>query len=163
MAVTSCLTSEKKGKEERTHSICRDGLRRARGLSGARWLLCYDLNPMLSDFAPILVFLAVCVAFGAGVQALAAWLGPRRPSAAKDLPYECGIVPVESARRRFSVSFYVTAMLFIIFDVESIFLLPWATIVRQLKIFGVVEMGIFIGALLIGLVYVWAKGALRWD
>jgi NADH-quinone oxidoreductase subunit A len=118
---------------------------------------------MLSDFAPILVFLAVCVAFGAGVQALASWLGPRRPSAAKDLPYECGIVPVESARRRFSVSFYVTAMLFIIFDVESIFLLPWATIVRQLKIFGIVEMGVFIGALLIGLVYVWAKGALRWD
>jgi NADH-quinone oxidoreductase subunit A len=118
---------------------------------------------MLSDFAPILVFLAVCVAFGAGVQALSSWLGPRRPSPAKDLPYECGIVPVETARRRFSVSFYVTAMLFIIFDVESIFLLPWATVVRQLKIFGIVEMGIFIATLLIGLVYVWAKGALRWD
>jgi NADH-quinone oxidoreductase subunit A len=118
---------------------------------------------MLSDFAPILVFLAVCVAFGAGVQALSSWLGPRQPSPAKDLPYECGIVPVETARRRFSVSFYVTAMLFIIFDVESIFLLPWATIVRQLKIFGIVEMGIFIATLLIGLIYVWAKGALRWD
>jgi NADH-quinone oxidoreductase subunit A len=118
---------------------------------------------MLSDFAPILVFLAVCVAFGSGVQALSAWLGPRRPNAAKDLPYECGIVPVETARRRFSVSFYVTAMLFIIFDVESIFLLPWATIVRQLKIFGIVEMGIFIATLLIGLIYIWAKGALRWD
>jgi NADH-quinone oxidoreductase subunit A len=61
------------------------------------------------------------------------------------------------------VSFYVTAMLFIIFDVESIFLLPWATIVRQLKIFGIVEMGIFIATLLIALIYVWAKGALRWD
>jgi NADH-quinone oxidoreductase subunit A len=118
---------------------------------------------MLSDFAPVLVFLAVCVAFGAGVQALSSWLGPRLPNPAKDLPYECGIVPVESARRRFSVSFYVTAMLFIIFDVESIFLLPWATIVRQLKIFGIVEMGIFIATLLIGLVYVWRKGALRWD
>ncbi|MDQ6856871.1 MAG: NADH-quinone oxidoreductase subunit A [Candidatus Dormibacteraeota bacterium] len=118
---------------------------------------------MLSDFAPILVFLAVCVAFGAGVQALSAWLGPRRSNPAKDLPYECGIVPVETARRRFSVSFYVTAMLFIIFDVESIFLLPWATIVRQLKIFGIVEMGIFIATLLIGLIYIWRKGALRWD
>ncbi|HEY8756488.1 MAG TPA: NADH-quinone oxidoreductase subunit A [Candidatus Dormibacteraeota bacterium] len=118
---------------------------------------------MLSDFAPILVFLAVCVAFGAGVQALSSWLGPRRSNPAKDLPYECGIVPVETARRRFSVSFYVTAMLFIIFDVESIFLLPWATIVRQLKIFGIVEMGIFIATLLIGLVYIWRKGALRWD
>jgi NADH-quinone oxidoreductase subunit A len=118
---------------------------------------------MLSDFAPILVFLAVCVAFGVGVQALSSWLGPRRSNPAKDLPYECGIVPVETARRRFSVSFYVTAMLFIIFDVESIFLLPWATIVRQLKIFGIVEMGIFIATLLIGLVYIWRKGALRWD
>jgi NADH-quinone oxidoreductase subunit A len=118
---------------------------------------------MLSDFAPILVFLAVCVAFGAGVQALSSWLGPRRSNPAKELPYECGIVPVETARRRFSVSFYVTAMLFIIFDVESIFLLPWATIVRQLKIFGIVEMGIFIATLLIGLVYIWRKGALRWD
>ncbi|MHB8719635.1 MAG: NADH-quinone oxidoreductase subunit A [Candidatus Dormibacteria bacterium] len=118
---------------------------------------------MLSDYAPILVFLAVCIAFGAGVQALASWLGPRQPSAAKELPYESGIVPVQSARRRFSVSFYVTAMLFIIFDVESIFLLPWATIVRQLRVFGIVEMGIFIGTLLVGLVYVWRKGALRWD
>ena len=118
---------------------------------------------MLSDYAPILVFLGVCVAFGAGAQALSHVLGPRRPSAAKDLPYESGIVPRESARRRFSVSFYVTAMLFIIFDVESIFLFPWATIVRQLKVFGIVEMGVFILTLLVGLVYVWRKGALRWD
>ena len=118
---------------------------------------------MLSDYAPILVFLGVCVAFGVGAQLLSQVLGPRRPSPAKDLPYESGIVPRESARRRFSVSFYVTAMLFIIFDVESIFLFPWATIVRQLKVFGIVEMGIFIVTLLVGLVYVWRKGALRWD
>ena len=118
---------------------------------------------MLGDYAPILVFLGVCVLFGAGVPLLSAALGPRQPSAAKELPYESGIVPVESARRRFSVSFYVTAMLFIIFDVESIFLFPWATIVRQLKVFGIVEMGIFIATLLIGLVYIWRKGALRWD
>jgi len=118
---------------------------------------------MLSDYAPILVFLGICVAFAAGVPALSALLGPRRPSPAKELPYESGIVPRESARRRFSVSFYVTAMLFIIFDVESIFLFPWATIVRQLKVFGIVEMGIFILTLLVGLAYVWRKGALRWD
>ena len=65
--------------------------------------------------------------------------------------------------RRFSVSFYVTAMLFIVFDVESIFLFPWATIVRQLHLYGVVEMGIFVLTLLVGLVYVWRKGALRWE
>jgi NADH-quinone oxidoreductase subunit A len=118
---------------------------------------------MLSDYAPLLVFLGVCILFGAGVPLLSAALGPRLPSPEKDLPYESGIVPVESARRRFSVSFYVTAMLFIVFDVESIFLFPWATIVRQLKVYGIVEMGIFILTLLIGLIYIWAKGALRWD
>ena|SRR5487761_1127113 len=118
---------------------------------------------MLSDYAPILVFLGISVLFGAGIPLLSSILGPRRPSIDKELPYESGIVPVESARRRFSVSFYVTAMLFIIFDVESIFLFPWATIVRQLKVYGIVEMGIFILALLLGLVYIWAKGALTWE
>jgi NADH-quinone oxidoreductase subunit A len=118
---------------------------------------------ILSDYAPILVFLGICILFGAGVPLLSSVLGPRRPSPEKELPYESGIVPSVSARRRFSVSFYVTAMLFIVFDVESIFLFPWATIVRQLRVFGVVEMGIFILTLLLGLVYIWAKGALRWD
>jgi NADH-quinone oxidoreductase subunit A len=118
---------------------------------------------MLSDYAPILLFLGICGGFGALVLLLNSLLGPRKPSPQKELPYECGIMPVESARRRFSVSFYVTAMLFIIFDVESIFLFPWATIVRQLHVFGVVEMGIFIATLLIALLYVWRKGALKWD
>lgn len=119
---------------------------------------------MLSDYAPILVFLGICVGFGAVIQVINSLLGPRtRHSVEKELPYECGIMPTQSARRRFSVSFYVTAMLFIIFDVESIFLFPWATIVRQLKIFGLVEMGVFIATLLIALVYVWRKGALTWE
>ncbi len=118
---------------------------------------------MLSDYAPILVFLAICVAFGGGVQVLNSLVGPRKPSPEKELPYECGIMPVELARRRFSVSFYVTAMLFIIFDVELVFLFPWATVVRDLRIFGLVEIGIFILTLLVALTYVWRKGALRWD
>jgi len=118
---------------------------------------------MLSDYAPILVFLVVVLAFAVGAQAAASALGPRRPSRAKELPYESGIVPRESARRRFSVSFYVTAMLFIVFDVESIFLFPWATIVRELKVFGIIEIVIFIATLFVGLIYVWCKGALRWD
>src|SRR5487761_1539469 len=118
---------------------------------------------MLSDYAPILVFLGISVLFGAGIPLLSSILGPRRPSIDKELPYESGIVPVESARRRFSVSFYVTAMLFIIFDVESIFLFPWATIVRQLKMYGVIEMGLFIATLFLALLYVWRKGALKWD
>jgi NADH-quinone oxidoreductase subunit A len=118
---------------------------------------------MLSDYAPILLFLGICVAFAAGAQFLISAVGPRRPNPAKELPYESGIVPRQSARRRFSVSFYVTAMLFIIFDVEGIFLFPWATVVRQLKIFGVVEIGVFIFTLLIALLYVWRKGALEWE
>lgn len=118
---------------------------------------------MLSDYTPILVFLGFVLLFAIGVPSLSGALGPKKPSPAKDLPYESGIVPRESARRRFSVSFYVTAMLFIIFDVESIFLFPWATIVRQLKVFGIVEIGIFVATLLVGLLYVWRKGALRWD
>ena len=118
---------------------------------------------MLSGYAPILFFFGICAAFAVFAQLLNAVLGPKRPSPTKDLPYKSGMVPRESARRRFSVSFYVTAMLFIIFDVESIFLFPWATIVRELKVFGIVEMGIFIATLLVGLLYVWRKGALRWD
>ena len=118
---------------------------------------------MLAAYVPVLVFFAVCVGVAVLIPALSAWLGPRRPSPEKDLPYESGIVPVESARRRFSVSFYVTAMLFIIFDVESIFLFPWATIVRRLHAYGFWEMLIFILTLLVGLIYVWRKGALRWD
>ena len=105
---------------------------------------------MLSGYAPILFFFGICAAFAVFAQLLNAVLGPKRPSR-------------ETARRRFSVSFYVTAMLFIIFDVESIFLFPWATIVRELKVFGIVEMGIFIATLLVGLLYIWRKGALRWD
>ena len=119
---------------------------------------------MLSDYAPILVFLGICAAFGGVVQGLNLLVGPRsKHEVGKELPYECGIMPVQSARRRFSVSFYVTAMLFIIFDVESIFLFPYAVIVRQLKIFGLVEVGVFIGTLVVALAYVWRKGALRWE
>lgn len=119
---------------------------------------------MLADYAPVLVFFGICVAFGVGVQLLNLVVGPRsRHEVAKELPYECGIVPVQSARRRFSVSFYVTAMLFIIFDVESIFLFPYAVIVRELKIFGLVEIGVFVATLIVALLYVWRKGALRWE
>lgn len=118
---------------------------------------------MLSDYAPVLVFLGISIAFGGGALALSSLLGPSRPTPEKELPYESGIVPAQSAHRRFSVGFYVTAMLFIIFDVESIFLFPWATVVRQLRVFGLVEMGVFIATLLVALLYVWKKGALRWD
>ncbi|MGH7612341.1 MAG: NADH-quinone oxidoreductase subunit A [Candidatus Dormibacteria bacterium] len=119
---------------------------------------------MLFDYLPLLVFLIMVVAVGAVMTAGISLLGPRRPTAAKGLPYECGIVPAASARRRFSVSFYLTAMLFIIFDVEAIFLFPWAVLVKHtLHFFGFIEMAIFVALLGVALAYVWRKGALEWN
>lgn len=117
---------------------------------------------MLSDYFPLLIFLAAVVVFAIIALFLPAWLAGSRPTTAKELPYESGIVPRSSARRRFSVSFYVTAMLFIIFDVEAIFIYPWAVILKGLRWFGLAEMAVFVGILLIALIYVWKKGALEW-
>jgi NADH-quinone oxidoreductase subunit A len=89
-------------------------------------------------------------------------LGPRRPYNDKLTTYECGIDPVGSARERFSVKFYLVAMLFIVFDIEIVFLYPWAVILNSLGLFGLVEMFFFLGILLIGLLYVWKKGGLEW-
>jgi NADH-quinone oxidoreductase subunit A len=118
---------------------------------------------MVLDYFPLLVFFLIVFGLGAVLVLLPNLLAPKRPSAAKELPYECGIVPETGARRRFSVSFYLTAMLFIIFDVEAIFIYPWAVLLKQLKLFGLIEMAIFIGILFVGLVYAWGKGALEWE
>jgi NADH-quinone oxidoreductase subunit A len=119
---------------------------------------------MLFDYLPLLVFLVMVLLLGVGLTLAIPLLGPRHPTTAKGLPYECGIVPAETARRRFSVTFYLTAMLFIVFDVEAIFLFPWAVLVRStLHIFGLIEMTIFIALLAVALLYVWRKGALEWD
>jgi NADH-quinone oxidoreductase subunit A len=79
------------------------------------------------------------------------------------IPYECGMDPFGEARARFSIKFYLVAVLFIIFDIEAVFLYPWAVIFRELKIFGLMEMAVFIAILLVGFVYVWKKGALEWE
>lgn len=100
--------------------------------------------------------------FALATLLLSSVLGPRRPSKEKLSPYECGIDPVGSARERFSVKFYLVAMLFIIFDIEIVFLYPWAVILNSLKLFGLVEMIFFLGILLVGLLYVWKKGGLEW-
>ena len=117
---------------------------------------------MLNDYLPLLIFLAAIVVFGLIALFLPPWLAGSRPTAAKDLPYESGIVPRQGARRRFAIGFYLTAMLFIIFDVEAIFIYPWAVILKGLRWFGIAEMGIFVAILLVALVYVWRKGALDW-
>jgi len=95
-----------------------------------------------------------------GVQWL---LAPRRPDPAKLSPYECGAPVLGSAHSRMPVKFYVVAVLFLLFDIETIFLFPWAVLYRRLGLFGLVEMGIFLGVLALGLVYVWRKGALEWE
>jgi NADH-quinone oxidoreductase subunit A len=94
---------------------------------------------------------------------LSAILGRRKPTAEKLSPYECGINPVGSARERFSVKFYLIAMLFVIFDIEVVFLYPWAVAFKSLSLFGFIEMLIFLGILLICYFYLWKKGGLEWD
>jgi NADH-quinone oxidoreductase subunit A len=118
---------------------------------------------MPSEYVPLLVFFLAAVAFAVLAITASSILGPKSPSATKAQPYECGIVPAETARRRLPVGFYLTAMLFIVFDVEAIFVYPWAVILRELKVRGLIEMAVFVGALALTLGYVWRKGALEWE
>lgn len=117
---------------------------------------------MLLSYLPIVILILLATGFALATLFVSHMLGPRRPSAAKLAPYECGIDPVGSARERFSVKFYLVAMLFIIFDIEIVFLYPWAVILNGLRLFGLIEMVLFLGILLIGLLYVWKKGGLEW-
>lgn len=118
---------------------------------------------MPADFLPILVMIVVVVAFAAIALTLSGMTGPRRPTPAKLEPYESGMPPFGSARRRVSIKYFLTAVLFILFDIEIIFFYPWAVLFRKLQWFGLIEMGIFILILLVGYVYIWRKGGFDWD
>ncbi len=118
---------------------------------------------MLSDYIPILILGALAVITAVGMVVGSQFLGPNRPTPAKRSAYESGMVPLGDARERFSVKFYMIAILFIVFDLETIFLIPWGVSFRRLGVFGFVEMLIFIAILVVGLVYVWKKGALQWE
>jgi len=118
---------------------------------------------MLLEYLPILILVVLAAAFAVGSIVASAILGPRRPDPEKLSPYECGMEPVGTARERFSVKFYLVAMLFIIFDMEIVFLYPWAVVFQQLRLFGLVAMGSFLLVLLVGYFYVWKKGGLEWD
>ena len=118
---------------------------------------------MAGVYFPILVHFLIVVAIAAAMLGLSAWVGVKRPSREKLSPYECGIPPVGDARGRFSISFYLVAMLFILFDVEAVFLYPWAVVYKSLKWFGFVEMFLYIAILLAGYIYIWKKGALDWS
>ena len=114
-------------------------------------------------FIPILMMLIVATGFAVATLAASHFLGRRVNDPAKLSPYECGVTPVGTARERFHTRFYLVAMLFIVFDIETVFIYPWAVVFKQLAMFGLIEMGVFIAILLAGLVYVWGKGALEWD
>ena len=120
-------------------------------------------NSYTEVYFPVLVQALVAMALAAGILSVSFLLGKRVRNKVKDTPYESGIVPTGDARQRFSVKFYLVAMLFILFDIEAIFLYPWVVVFRELKMFGFVEMLVFVILILSGFFYIWKKGALDWS
>ena len=122
---------------------------------------------MLESYFPVLLFLAIGAAVGIGgivaSGVLARLSGAQNPDSEKLSPYECGFEAFENARMQFDVRYYLVAILFIVFDLEIAFVFPWALVFRELGVFGLVEMGVFLALLVIGFVYVWKKGALEWE
>ena len=118
---------------------------------------------MLDSYVPLLLFVLIVLGLIGALVTLSFILGPSKLHKRKLAPYESGIIPDTPAVRRLSVRFYLTAMLFIIFDVEAVFFYPWAVLLRQLKWFGVIEMMVFIGILLVALAHIWKKGGLEWE
>jgi len=117
----------------------------------------------MSQYLPVIILLLLAVVFGAISLVMSHLLAPKRPSAAKDAPYECGIVPSREPPERFPVSFYIVAMLFIMFDIEIIFLYPYAVANKALGLFGLVEIILFIVTVFTAYAYVWRRGGLDWD
>ncbi len=123
---------------------------------------------MLTDYVPIAILFVLATALGFLIVGMGYLFGPRRPTQRKSMPYESGMKPIGPGTRRVPVRFYLVAVLFILFDIEMVFFLPWAVALKQfvnnaLGIFALIEMGIFIVILLVGYVYAWKKGALEWE
>jgi NADH-quinone oxidoreductase subunit A len=116
-----------------------------------------------NPYFPVLVLLVIALAMSVGFVLLSQALGPKRYDRIKYSVYECGVDPLTPAEVRVSVKFYLLAILFILFDLETAFLYPWAVLFRSLGLFGFIEMAVFVGILLVGLVYAWKKGALEWQ
>jgi len=127
-------------------------------MDGAEILLAY-----LTKFFPILLFIFVTLAFGIVTLLISYFVQPRYPEPEKLTTYECGSEPFSDARMPFPVRYYIFAMLFVIFDIEVIFLYPWAVVFKQIGVVGLIEMMIFIGLFVVAYVYAWRKGALEWD
>jgi len=124
---------------------------------------------MLENYFPVLLFIILGVVIGIVPVVLGWVIAPHKPDAQKNSPYECGFEAFEDARMKFDVRYYLIAILFILFDLEVAFLLPWASILKEIsasasvRLFGFIEMFVFLGILVIGYVYVWKKGALDWE
>ena len=123
---------------------------------------------MLQSYVPLLILIVLVVLSAVAMVALSHLFSNVRPTAVKAQPYESGIPPLGSARERFDVKFYLVAVLFIVFDIEVVFMMPWAVAFRQLDILGLgvlgglIEMAVFVGVLVVGYLYVWKRGALEW-
>jgi NADH-quinone oxidoreductase subunit A len=118
---------------------------------------------LLKDYIPVIITMIAALAFGLGALIVGSIFRPRRPYREKLLPYESGNPPVGEPRYRFSVKYYVIAMLFVIFDVEAVFLYPWAVVFDRIGLYAFIEMMIFIFILVIGYVYAWKKEAFKWE
>ena len=118
---------------------------------------------MLGNYLPILIFMSITLVMGSVFIILGKLLGPSRPDAEKNSPYECGFEAFEDSRMKFDVRYYLVAILFIIFDLEIAFMFPWAIVLDQIGTFGLVAMAIFLSVLVIGFIYEWKKGALEWE
>ncbi|GAB4455278.1 MAG: NADH-quinone oxidoreductase subunit A [Armatimonadaceae bacterium] len=121
---------------------------------------------LLNSYIPVLVMGVFAVVLVAAFIILNFFLGPKRPTPQKLMPYECGVTPIGSARERFPIKFYLIAMLFIVFDIETVFLYPWAVIYRNsggMILFNLFEMLVFVAILFVGYFYVWKRGAFEWE
>lgn len=118
---------------------------------------------MLQEYIPLILLIGFVIANAAGMLLVSHLITRPRPTLAKSMPYESGMPPLGGTRDRFTVKFYLVAMLFIVFDIETVFMIPWAVAFRQLGLFGFVEMLVFVLILLVGFVYVWKRGGFQWD
>jgi NADH-quinone oxidoreductase subunit A len=120
-------------------------------------------NSYAQFYFPVLLQVLIAMAIAGGMIGASALLGHRVRNPVKDQAYECGVDPQGSTRERFSVKFYLVAMIFILFDIETVFLYPWAVVYRELKLFAFFEMFLFVALILSGFFYIWKKGALAWS
>jgi len=118
---------------------------------------------MLENYLPVLIFIVIAPVFGLALIAIGALISPSNPDPEKLSPYECGFEAFEDARLPFDVRFYLVAIIFIIFDLETAFLFPWAVVIRHIGWFGFSAMMLFLGLLTIGFMYEWKKGGLDWE